>query len=217
LTTTATAASAVGSYPITFATESLAASNYSFTYVTGTLVVYNTSQPLVLWLSSGSAIAGGSGFTLTVNGANFTPSSLVLWNGSVRATTFVNSTQLTATVLTSDLAAEGTELVTVANPSPNATTSAAQPFVVMSATPVATISGASLAVAADSSGNHVLSLTGTDFVPGSTVQWNGSSLTTSYISPWQISATVTASESSALPATVTVNNPAGTSGGFKLP
>ncbi|MGC1829305.1 MAG: MBG domain-containing protein, partial [Candidatus Acidiferrales bacterium] len=36
-TTTATSASPVGTYPITFSTESLAAANYTFTYVNGTL------------------------------------------------------------------------------------------------------------------------------------------------------------------------------------
>jgi RHS repeat-associated protein len=38
-TTTATATSAPGTYPITFATEGLVAANYSFTYVAGTLTV----------------------------------------------------------------------------------------------------------------------------------------------------------------------------------
>jgi hypothetical protein len=95
LATTATVASGVGSYPITFAAESLTApSYYSLTYVTGTLVVYNTSLPLALWLSSNSAAPGGAGFTLTVNGANFAASSVVLFNGAVRATSYVSSTEL---------------------------------------------------------------------------------------------------------------------------
>ena len=38
-TTTATSASPVGTYPITFSTESLAAANYTFTYVNGTLTI----------------------------------------------------------------------------------------------------------------------------------------------------------------------------------
>ena len=70
--------------------------------------------------------------------------------------------------------------MTVANPEPNPGTSSALPFVVMSATPVATISGGSIAVAAGSSGSHVLTLTGTDFVTSSTVEWNGASLATTY-------------------------------------
>jgi hypothetical protein len=216
LATTATTSSPVGTYPITFTTESLTAPNYSFTYLSGSLTVYNTSLPLVLWLSPGSATMGGAGFTLTVNGANFKSTSRVLWNGSVRKTTYVSSTELTATILATDIAAEGARLVTVANPSPNAATSAAQPFAVVSATPVATVSGASISDAADSNGNHVLTLTGTDFITGSTVQWNGASLTTTFVSPWQVTATLPSADFDT-DATVTVVNPAGTSAGFELP
>src|SRR5713101_147883 len=58
------------------------------------------NQPLVP-----DAIApGGAGFTLTVNGTGFVSGSVVNWNGSARATTFVSGSQLTATVLSSDIA-----------------------------------------------------------------------------------------------------------------
>jgi hypothetical protein len=93
-------------------------------------ITSNNSFPLLLSLSPGSATAGGVGFTLTVNGANFVPGSVVLWNGAVRATQYGSSTQLTATILAADIAAPGTDLVTVASPAPNAATSAAQPFAV---------------------------------------------------------------------------------------
>ena len=179
-------------------------------------MVYNTSLPLTLWLSPGSTTAGGTGFTLTVNGANFTSNSVVLWNGAARATTYVNSTQLTATILAQDIASESTGLIAVANPAPNPGTSPAQPLAVISAAPVATISGSSIAVAADGSGNHAMTLTGTDFGSASVVEWNGTSLATSYVSPWALEATVTATDFATRPATLTVNNPAGTSTGFEL-
>jgi uncharacterized repeat protein (TIGR03803 family) len=217
LTTAATTSSPVGTYPITFSTKNLTASNYSFTYVSGTLVVYKTSMPLPLWLSQGTATAGGTGFTLTVNGANFTAKSVVLWNGAVRKTTYVSSTRLTVAISAADLGKKATNLVTVANPMPNPGTSAALPFVVMSATPVAAITGGSIAGAADGSGDYVLTLTGNDFVTSSTVEWNSASLTTTYVSPWQISAVITASDYGSLPAKVTVKNPAGTSPSFELP
>jgi hypothetical protein len=44
-TTTATSASPVGPYPITFSTESLAAANYTFTYVNGTLTISSAIPP----------------------------------------------------------------------------------------------------------------------------------------------------------------------------
>jgi hypothetical protein len=163
---------------------------------------------------------GGGNFTLTVNGANFTSGSVVMWNGSVRQTTYVTSNQLTAAVSAADIATEGTSLVTVANPAPNAATSAGQPFVVRSSTPVATILGASISDAADGSGNHELVLTGTDFVPGSTVEWNNASLVTTYVSPWAVSAVVPASDYALLPSKVTITaenpSPSGPSAGFEL-
>jgi hypothetical protein len=216
--TTAAAGSLVGMYPITptINDPNSKLSNYSVTVGSGALVIFNGSLPIPLWMSSSSRMAGEGGFTLTVSGANFAPNSVVLWNGSVRATTFFNSTQLTVVVLGDDLAKEGTALITVANPAPNAATSAALPFVVISATPVATISGASISNATDGGGNHMLTLTGTDFVSGSTVDWNGAGLVTTYLSPWTITATLPAADFGSA-ATVTVVNPAGTSAGFELP
>jgi hypothetical protein len=220
-TTTALQGSAAGTYPITPALidPNGRLPNYSVTITNGTLTIGApaSSLPLVLSLSPVNATASGAGFTLTVNGAGFASNSVVLWNGAARATTFVSGTQLTAALLSADIATEGTALVNVVSGPPNAAISAAQPFAVVSASPLATISGASLAVAADDSGNQVLSLTGTDFVSGSTLQWNGTSLPTIYVSPWQITATIPASELAVRPATVTVANPAGTSAVFMLP
>jgi hypothetical protein len=48
-------------------------------------------QPLV----PDATAPGGPAFTLTVNGAGFVAGSVVNWNGSPRATTFVSSTKLT--------------------------------------------------------------------------------------------------------------------------
>ncbi len=41
---------------------------------------------------------------------------MVLWNGSPKPTTFVNTSQLTADITTADLAAAGPVKVTVVNP-----------------------------------------------------------------------------------------------------
>jgi hypothetical protein len=56
--------------------------------------------------------------------------SVVDWNGSPRATTFVNSSQLTATILASDIATPNTASITVINP--GGATSAAGYFPVAS-------------------------------------------------------------------------------------
>jgi len=70
------------------------------------------NQPLV----PDAATAGGSGFTLTVNGTGFVTSSVVHWNGSARRTHFVNKGKLTAGILASDIAGVGTASVTVVSP-----------------------------------------------------------------------------------------------------
>ncbi len=64
------------------------------------------------------AVVGGAGFALTVNGANFVNGSVVRWNNSNRATTYVSSAQLTAEITASDIAAAGTANITVFNPAP---------------------------------------------------------------------------------------------------
>jgi hypothetical protein len=54
----------------------------------------------------------------------------VEWNGSHLATTFVNSGQVTAKVLASDIATAGSAAVTVKNPAPGGGTSNALNFTI---------------------------------------------------------------------------------------
>ncbi|MFZ0317606.1 MAG: FG-GAP-like repeat-containing protein [Candidatus Sulfotelmatobacter sp.] len=63
-----------------------------------------------------SAVPGGVGFTLTVNGAGFVSGAVVRWNGQARATQFVSKTRVMATILAADIARAGTASVTVGNP-----------------------------------------------------------------------------------------------------
>lgn len=84
--------------------------------------------PTTTSLSPASKIAGTGAFTLTVNGTNFVSgSSVVKWNGSNRATTFVSATQLTASILATDITTAGTASITVAN---GAAVSNAQTFTI---------------------------------------------------------------------------------------
>ncbi|HVO67200.1 MAG TPA: S8 family serine peptidase [Syntrophales bacterium] len=83
----------------------------------------NNPVPDISSLSPASAAPGGVAFTLTVNGNNFLSNSTVQWKGLARSTTFVSSTQLTASILASDIATAGTAAVTVVNPAPGGGTS----------------------------------------------------------------------------------------------
>ena len=76
----------------------------------------NAATPTLTGLSPASKQAGDLAFTLTVNGTDFVDGkSGVFFVGSSRPTTYVNSTQLTASLPASDLLVTGTFPVTVAN------------------------------------------------------------------------------------------------------
>ena len=72
--------------------------------------------PTIAALSPDSAAAGGSDFTLTVNGTNYGGKAVVNWNGTAQTTTIVSSNQLTVAVPAAAIATSGTISVTVTNP-----------------------------------------------------------------------------------------------------
>jgi hypothetical protein len=84
--------------------------------------------PVLTAISPDNARAGGAAFTLTVDGGSFINSSVVEWNGSARATTYVSASRLTAAIPASDLAQVGSARVTVFNPAPGGGRSAALSF-----------------------------------------------------------------------------------------
>lgn len=92
--------------------------------------------PTIASLSTKTATRGGSGFTLTVGGANYlSGGSTVRWNGSSRETEFVSASQLKATIPASDLTTSGDVAITVATQAGRSVqTSAASTFTVLEAT-----------------------------------------------------------------------------------
>ena len=84
--------------------------------------------PVITSLDPSGALAGSASLSLNVYGSNFTPASVVRWNGSPRTTTYVGPTQLSATITSADLAAVGTPAVTVFTPAPGGGTSNAVTF-----------------------------------------------------------------------------------------
>jgi hypothetical protein len=81
-------------------------------FAQGTSPVPWIANPLV----PGVVPPGSSAFTLTVNGTGFVSGSTVYWNGSSRATTVVNASQLMAAISASDVATAASGAVTVHNP-----------------------------------------------------------------------------------------------------
>ena len=87
-------------------------------------------RPTIHGVVPRSARAGGTAFTLHVHGSDFYRGAVVAWNGSARGTSFVDGTQLRATITLPDIASPGLVEITVRNPAPNAGVSAPHPFLV---------------------------------------------------------------------------------------
>jgi uncharacterized protein (TIGR03437 family) len=160
--------------------------------------------PSISALTPNSATAGGPGFTLTINGSGFQSGSTVVWNNSSLATSFVNFNQLTASVPTSLIASQGSASVTVTEPggaTSNAVTFPINNFI------------SSLSPASATAGGPAFTLTvnGSGYLVGSSVQWNGSPLSSSYVSGTQLTASVPASLIANVgSASVTAVSPGGT-------
>jgi hypothetical protein len=100
--------------------------------------------PVLTSLAPAKGFVGSSSFTLTTNGTGFAAASVIRWNGADRPTTFVSSTQLRATIPSSDMMAVGTAQVSVFSPAPGGGLSAALPFTIGLA-PTLTVSATNVA------------------------------------------------------------------------
>ncbi len=70
---------------------------------------------------------------LSLVGTNFVPTSVVQWNGTPLSTTYVDATDVNATIPAADLKTAGVFSVTVSNPAPGGGTSEPQTFTVVPA------------------------------------------------------------------------------------
>lgn len=91
----------------------------------------NNPAPVLTNLSQNGVGPGSPAFTLTVTGAGFVSGSVVRFNGTNLATTFVSPTQLMAQVPASAVTAAGTYTVTVVNAAPGGGTANALTFTVV--------------------------------------------------------------------------------------
>jgi len=164
-------------------------------------------SPSITALAPSTATAGGLAFTLAVSGSGFINGSTVKWNGSARTTTFVSATQLQAAILATDIASAGTVQVTVSNPAPGGGTCSNSAFNINNPSPAITALSPSAATASGAA--FTLAVTGSGFINGSTVKWNGSARTTTFVSATQLQAAILATDiASAGTEPVTVTNPA---------
>lgn len=161
-----------------------------------------TPVPIVLGTNPAFAVVTSNGFTLGVTGNNFDNTAVVNWNGSARATTYLSSSQLTATILQSDIATMGSVSITVTT---DGGTSNGVGFQILG--PLAVVNSwtpKNFTVGAGAT----ITIFGQNFLPGCIALFNWTPLTTSYISSTQLNAvvgggTVTTSG----PANIVVTNP----------
>ncbi|HEY1496979.1 MAG TPA: putative Ig domain-containing protein [Candidatus Solibacter sp.] len=186
--------------------------------ITAPMTVQIVAPALLTSLSPPSAPAGSLGLPLTINGSGFeapnaaiqSPGSSVLWKSAATlvslTTTFINGNQLQAAVPANLLAAVGTASVTVLQPDDhisNALTFNILPPAITSLSPsgIAALSPA-----------FTLSIAGASFLPGSTVSFGGTPLTTMFVNAASLTAVVPAAllrVAGAFP--VVVTNPGGIS------
>ncbi len=171
--------------------------------------------PQIASLSPNNTAAGEAAFTLIVTGTGFISGSVVRWNSADRTTTFVGSSQLTATISANDIAVSGTFQVTVFNPSPGGGTSNALTFTINNPAPTLSLIAPNSAFAGGA--DFTLTATGSQFVSSSVVHWNGSNRATTFVTSTELQAAILASDIAAVgTAQVTVFNPA-PGGGISAP
>ena len=164
--------------------------------------------PSVSTLTPAGVAAGSPMFTLMVAGSDFVSSSTVNWNGVALPTTYVSASELTASVPAAEVANVGDPSVTVISPGPGGGTSNVATFTISASNPVPSIAALSPASAASGNAGFTLTVSGSDFVASSSVNWNGVGLKTTYVSASQLTALVPAADIATVgTASVTVVSP----------
>ena len=182
-------------------------------------ITVNNPLPSVTTLSPGSFLAGGPPQTLTVIGTGFVNGSVARWNGTDLATTFLSPTRVTALVPATFFSTAGSAAVTVFNGVPGGGPSSSVTFTLVAPGNNRVPAIVSLAPLSTAVGGpaFTLTVTGTDFIPGSTAKWNGAIRPTTFVSATQLTAQISAADIAVIGnAAVTVFTPA-PGGGTSLP
>jgi hypothetical protein len=168
----------------------------------------NPGPPTLTNLAPPSVVAASAAFTLVVNGSNLVSGAVVNFNGAARTTTFVSAAQVTAVIPATDITSIGTASITVTNPLGGGVSNALTFNIASPGTPIATnLAPSSVLIG---SGAFTLTVTGSNFVNGSVVNFNGSARVTSFVSATQLSAAILATDTTSFgPAPITVTNPSG--------
>jgi photosystem II stability/assembly factor-like uncharacterized protein len=147
--------------------------------------------PVVSSLSQDSVFVGTDTFALQVLGSNFVDGSVIQWNGTDLATTYIDSATLEAVIDSSSVSTAGLITVTINSPQPGGGISNSLTFTINNYLPVL-VSLSQSEVLAGGVG-FSLALTGNHFSTDSIIRWNGMDLTTTFISDSEIQAEIASS------------------------
>ena len=153
--------------------------------------------PVLASIDPSSVTAGSPGFQLRVVGSNFIQGSQVRWNGQNRPTTFISANEVQSEIAALDIGEAGQAEVTVFNPQPGGGLSSPlvlviDPEPIPVPNPVPVLSSLDPASGIAGSGAFTLSLTGSGFIEGSQVRWDGEDRSTSFISSGELQLEISA-------------------------
>lgn len=172
-----------------------------------TTVTIDNPVPAATALSTSSVKAGSAAFTLKVTGSNFVKDSKIEWNGVALTTAYAGTTSLSASIPAVYLSRGGTAAVTIENPSPGGGASKTLTFTIDNPVPIA----GALSPLSSTAGSaaETLTVTGSSFVSGAKIVWNGTPLLTDAVNSTKLTANLPgADQVTAGTAVVTVTNPA---------
>jgi hypothetical protein len=142
------------------------------------------SQPVITALEPFTATVLGPSFPLTVTGSGFISGTVALWNGTPLPTTVVDGEHLSVQVGAEQIASAAVVQVKAQSPAPGNFVSNEVPFLVEALTPV--ISSLSPGSVPAENPTLTLIIDGSNFAPDAEVLWNGTPLTTQFVSPTQV-------------------------------
>ena len=146
-------------------------------------------------ISPPAVAAGSSAFTLTATGAGFISGASITLNGTAITTSFDSATQLHATIPAANVASAGSITVGVTNPDKSTTNTLPLTVIAGGLGPAPTLTSISPNTSPSGITSPItLTATGTNFVSGSKVLWNGQAMTTTFVSATQLTATIPASQ-----------------------
>jgi hypothetical protein len=157
------------------------------------VIAINNPVPGAISLTPASAIAGTGTAQITIAGSNFVPSTVVYVGGQPRTTTYVNPSQLVASLTSADLATAGVLSIVATNPSPGGGSTAAALLPVNNPAP-GSITVTPNLVTTGTPTETPITVTGANFVSSTVVQVNGSSRSTTFISSTQLVSSLTVAD-----------------------